>query len=117
MNKQEIPLSEMLAYSTHQAACVLSLCERTVRNMAHRGDIRCIRVGKRILIPRTAVEDYVGYSQRSASTLEPPPPTPEAPVPEPPAWAAPSLFPVPNLENRAALDHRPRASRRRRILT
>jgi excisionase family DNA binding protein len=62
MNKQEIPLGEMLAYSTHQAAAVLSLCERTVRNMAHRGDLAHVRVGKRILIPKTAVENFLKES-------------------------------------------------------
>jgi excisionase family DNA binding protein len=42
---------------------MLSVCERTIANMAARGDLRPIKIGKSV---RFAVEDLKGWIRRQA---------------------------------------------------
>jgi len=60
---QPAPAPEPLLVSTRVAAKMLSVCERTISNMAARGDLRPIRIGKAV---RFAVEDLKAWIRRQA---------------------------------------------------
>jgi excisionase family DNA binding protein len=37
----------------------LGLCERSVRDALRRGEIPCIRIGKRYILPRAAIAEWL----------------------------------------------------------
>jgi excisionase family DNA binding protein len=45
----------------------LGLSERSTREAIRRGDIPHIRVGKRIILPRTAIQDWLKSAGQAAS--------------------------------------------------
>ncbi|MCS7080471.1 MAG: helix-turn-helix domain-containing protein [Meiothermus sp.] len=47
---------QKLAFSVEEAAQLLGLHPNTVRNLIARGELKATRVGRRILIPRIALE-------------------------------------------------------------
>ena len=51
-----------LALSITEAAGVFSVHPQTVHAMLKRGDLRYVRAGRRVLIPRSAIEDFLGES-------------------------------------------------------
>lgn len=51
--------SQRLAFSIQEAAACLGVHPLTVRGAITRGDLRTIRLGRRVLIPRSAVEDFL----------------------------------------------------------
>jgi excisionase family DNA binding protein len=51
--------SQRLAYSIREAAACLGVHPLTVRAAISRGELRTIRLGRRILIPRSAVDELL----------------------------------------------------------
>ena len=47
------------AYSVSEAADVLGVSQWLVREAIRRGEIRCTRIGKRIIIPATAIDQFL----------------------------------------------------------
>lgn len=52
-------MEEKLVYSVPQAAKVLDLSAKTVYQMTHMEGFPVLRVGKRTLIPRAALEEWL----------------------------------------------------------
>ncbi|NKY99144.1 helix-turn-helix domain-containing protein [Nocardiopsis alborubida] len=52
-------MGEKVAYSVEEAAQALSLGQTTVKKLIATGRLPSVRVGRRRLIPRSALEDYV----------------------------------------------------------
>ena len=50
---------EPIAVGSKQAAELLGIGERTLWTLVNRGDLRSIKVGSRVLIPRKAMEDFI----------------------------------------------------------
>jgi excisionase family DNA binding protein len=57
--KPEVALPAPLAYNRKEAAALMGLGERTLWTLVNRGDLRSIKVGSRVLIPRKAMEDFL----------------------------------------------------------
>ncbi|WP_243092864.1 helix-turn-helix domain-containing protein [Thermus hydrothermalis] len=53
------PLGHPVAYNIAQAARVLGIGERTMRYLIRAGQIRVARVGRRILVPHSALVEFV----------------------------------------------------------
>lgn len=51
---------EKLAYSKAEAAKLLGLHENSVSNAIRRGELRAVRLGTRVLIPRGELERLLG---------------------------------------------------------
>ena len=51
-----------LVLSITEAAGVLNVHPQTVYAMLKRGDLRFVRAGRRVLIPRSAIEEFLGES-------------------------------------------------------
>lgn len=51
---------EKLAYSKAETAKLLGLHENSVTNAIRRGEIRAVRLGARVLIPRTELARLLG---------------------------------------------------------
>ena len=49
-------------YSVSEAAEVLGVSQWLVREAIRRGEIRCARIGKRIIIPAAAIDRFLGTS-------------------------------------------------------
>lgn len=49
-------MGERLTYTVPEAAIALGVSARLVYDMASRGDIQSIRLGRRVVIPRIAVD-------------------------------------------------------------
>ena len=47
------------AYSVSEAADVLGVSQWLVREAIRRGEIRCTRIGKRIIIPAAAIDQFL----------------------------------------------------------
>ena len=56
---QPYPKTPPLAVSKREAARLLGVCERTVENYIRLKAIRCVRVGKRVLIPMRSLHGVV----------------------------------------------------------
>jgi excisionase family DNA binding protein len=52
-------MDDKLAYSIEEAARALSVSERTFRGMVAREEIRVVRVGRRVVIPRDALAELL----------------------------------------------------------
>jgi excisionase family DNA binding protein len=51
--------------TVREAAERLRLNEQTIRNWIDAGELRSVRVGRRVRIPRAWLDDFVGYRQDS----------------------------------------------------
>ena len=51
--------TEKLAYSVAEAAEALSLSKNVVRELVSEGRIRVVRVGRRVLVPRWALDEFL----------------------------------------------------------
>jgi excisionase family DNA binding protein len=56
---------EAVLYSKEDTARLLSVSLRTVNNLISRGDLSIHRIGRRVLISRTAIDSFVRKSSRS----------------------------------------------------
>lgn len=50
---------ELRAYTVSQAAEMLGLSEVYLRVMLKRGDIRSVKAGRRVLVPATAIREFL----------------------------------------------------------
>ena len=57
-------LKEKVAYSVREAAELLGLHENTIRKLIWRGELKAARLGRRVVIPRTALEAVLGETPR-----------------------------------------------------
>ena len=62
MNVEQQPASPPLAYSVKELARVTHLSEQTIRREIEEGRLRAKRVRNRIVIPRTAAEEWLNQS-------------------------------------------------------
>lgn len=53
-----------LAYTVNEACRVLRLGRNTVSGLLASGRLRCVRVGRRIVIPRSAIELFLAEDQK-----------------------------------------------------
>jgi excisionase family DNA binding protein len=56
---------QKLLLNRKEAAALLSVSVQSVDKLVHRGKLRCVRVGKRLLIPPEALQEFI--KQKSAS--------------------------------------------------
>lgn len=57
---------DLRAYTVPQAAEMLGLSEVYLRVMLKRGDIRCVKAGRRVLVPATAIREFLAPPQSVA---------------------------------------------------
>ena len=57
---------EKFAYNIKEACSALSLGRNTVLELIHSGKLRHKRVGRRIIVPRKAVEEFLGQEHEEA---------------------------------------------------
>ena len=50
---------EKLAYRPIEAATTLGMHVQTVRSLVKSGRLRAVRVGRRLVIPRSAIEEFL----------------------------------------------------------
>ena len=50
---------QSLVYTIPQVADMLMVCQKTIRRLVVRGELVHRRIGTRILIPKTALENFV----------------------------------------------------------
>jgi excisionase family DNA binding protein len=60
-------MSERLTYTVNEAAKAISVSRSLAYELVRRGDLRTAHVGRRILVPRDAVRDFLGLGQEQAS--------------------------------------------------
>jgi excisionase family DNA binding protein len=60
-------MMDKLTYSVPEAAQVLGVGKSTVYQLLQRGKLRSVTVGKRRLVPRAAVLEYLGLPDLPAS--------------------------------------------------
>lgn len=53
-------LDERLAYSPLEAASMLGLCLNSIYKLLKRGQLRGVKVERKILIPKSEVERFLG---------------------------------------------------------
>lgn len=56
----KLNVEEKLALSVKEAAAMLGLCEDYVRQLTHRADFPAIRVGRRVIIPKDKLNEWLG---------------------------------------------------------
>jgi excisionase family DNA binding protein len=54
-------LVERLSFSVEETATLVGLSPQKVRRMIKAGEIRAIRAGKRVLVPRLSLEEFLQY--------------------------------------------------------
>ena len=65
MAKTKQSANEGSAYPSVAAlAGDLGMCERSVRDALRRGEIPCIRIGKRYILPRAAIAEWLRTAGR-----------------------------------------------------
>ena len=80
MRKQQPTSGERLTYSVDEAAALLGLSRSMAYECIRRGEIPAIRFGRRVLVPRMAIDELLGH---------PPSPISPAQAHEQPATASP----------------------------
>lgn len=53
-------MPELLAYSVPDAAKALSLSYSQVKELVREGRLKVVRVGRRVLVPRWAMDEFLG---------------------------------------------------------
>ncbi|MDP2859330.1 MAG: helix-turn-helix domain-containing protein [Bacillota bacterium] len=59
-------MSECLTYTVGEAAKAIGVGRSLAYELVRRGDLRTVHVGRRILVPRDAVRDFLGLGQEQA---------------------------------------------------
>ena len=55
-------MAEKLAYSIDEAAEALSLSRSAVKELVYQGRIKVVRVGRRVLIPKWALDEFLSQA-------------------------------------------------------
>jgi excisionase family DNA binding protein len=59
-SSKRIPKESSSAYPSVRAlADDIGMCERSVRDALRRGEIPCIKIGKRYILPRAAIAEWL----------------------------------------------------------
>lgn len=67
-------MTRRLVYTVPEAAEMLNISTRSCYELVERGQIRCIRLGRNVRIPTSALEELLG--QPILEPVEGPPPAP-----------------------------------------
>ncbi len=70
MTKQQQASEVKLTYSLEEAAVAIGVCTRTVSTLVGNGRLRVCRVGRRVLVPIDAIEEFLagrGTNQDTAT--------------------------------------------------
>ena len=60
-------MSERLTYTVGEAAKAIGVSRGLAYELVRRGDLRTVHVGRRALVPRDVVRDFLGLSQEQAA--------------------------------------------------
>jgi excisionase family DNA binding protein len=60
-------LSERLTYTVEEAARAVGVSRGLAYELVRRGDLRTVHVGRRVLVPRDAVRDFLGLGHEQVS--------------------------------------------------
>lgn len=63
--KLDVALADREAYNQKEAAAILGLGTRTIWTLTKRGELRSIKVGGRMLIPKSAIEEFLNGKIRA----------------------------------------------------
>jgi len=55
--------------TVEEAAEMLGISRSSAYECVHRGELRALRLGRRLVVPRTALEELLGGAPASASLL------------------------------------------------
>jgi excisionase family DNA binding protein len=71
-------MEDRLVYSVEEAAKLLGISRSFAYKAVHRGEVPSMRIGRRILVPKAALERYLSLAgeQSAPGQAEPPPATP-----------------------------------------
>ena len=58
------------AYSVAEAAAVLRVSPWLIREACRRGEIRSLRLGKRVIIPRDAIDQFLAAAPDEGSAAD-----------------------------------------------
>lgn len=58
---------EKLLYNRKEAASLLSVSVQSLDKLVHAGRLRCVRVGKRLLIPPEALQEFTREDRATRS--------------------------------------------------
>lgn len=61
---------QRLAYSVKEAAELTGLSKRTVTRQIQRGNLRAVRVSRRVVIPADALTEFLGCHNAKGATTE-----------------------------------------------
>lgn len=56
-------MSECFTYTVSEAAQAIGVSRGLAYELVRRGDLRTVHVGRRVVVPRDAVRDFLGLSQ------------------------------------------------------
>ena len=59
-------MSERLTYTVGEAAKAIGVSRSLAYELVRRGDLRTVHVGRRVLVPRDVVRDFLGLGQEQA---------------------------------------------------
>ena len=60
-------MSERLTYTVGEAAKAIGVSRGLAYELVRRGDLRTVHVGRRVLVPRDVVRDFLELSQEQAA--------------------------------------------------
>jgi excisionase family DNA binding protein len=58
---------DRLLYGVMESAEQLSISQKEVRRLIERGDLKAVRLGRRVLVPAQALADYVDHLVHAAA--------------------------------------------------
>lgn len=58
---------ERLTLSVEEAAVLLGISRALAYNLVRRGELPSLQLGRRVVVPRRALEDYVAAAARSTA--------------------------------------------------
>ena len=58
---------ERLTFSVEEAAILLGISRALAYNLVRRGELPSLQLGRRVVVPRLALEDYVAAATRSTA--------------------------------------------------
>jgi excisionase family DNA binding protein len=61
-------MSERLTYTVGEAAKAIGVGRGSAYELVRRGDLRTVHVGRRVLVPRDAVREFLGLGQEQEAT-------------------------------------------------
>jgi excisionase family DNA binding protein len=61
--KDNLPLSGRMAYKINEAAQLIGVSDNSIRRLIERGQLKAIGSLRHILIPHSAIEEFLGINQ------------------------------------------------------